>query len=82
MWQNENISGGFEGLSAALFTRVLGWYVRLTLLLEKTKTHTQREKEKQTILTSSRQIQVENGIRYPISQGEGRACGYTNPFVL
>ena len=28
MWQNENIagpSGGIEGLSAALFTRVLGW---------------------------------------------------------
>lgn len=28
MWQNENIAGpqgGIEGLSAALFTRVLGW---------------------------------------------------------
>lgn len=25
MWQNENIASGLEGLSAALFTRVLGW---------------------------------------------------------
>lgn len=25
MWQNENIVSGLEGLSAALFTRVLGW---------------------------------------------------------
>lgn len=38
MWQSENIADGFEGLSAAVFTRVLGWSkLELDVLLAQAK---------------------------------------------